>query len=54
MFYYVYILQSQKNNSLYIGCTTDLRNRVKEHNLGESKATKPLRPYKLIFMEEES
>ena len=49
--YYVYILQSQKNNSLYIGYITDLRNRVKEHNLGESKATKPFRPYKLIFYE---
>ncbi|KKP67026.1 MAG: Excinuclease ABC subunit C [Candidatus Roizmanbacteria bacterium GW2011_GWA2_35_19] len=51
MFYYVYILQSQKNNSLYIGYTSDLKKRFREHNLGESKATKPFIPYKLIFYE---
>ena len=51
MFYYVYILQSLKDNSLYIGHTSDLRKRFKEHNDGESQATKPFRPYKLIFYE---
>jgi len=51
MFYYTYILQSQKNKSLYIGYTSDLRKRLKEHNSGESKATKPFIPYKLIFYE---
>jgi putative endonuclease len=51
MFYYVYILKSQKNNSLYIGYTTDLRKRFKQHNNGESLATKPFRPYSLIFYE---
>lgn len=51
MFYYAYILQSLKNNSLYIGYTSDLKKRFKEHNNGESKATKPFRPYKLIFYE---
>lgn len=51
MFYYVYILQSQKNNSLYIGYTSDLKKRFVKHNSGESKATKPFIPYKLIFYE---
>ena len=51
MFYYVYILQSKKDNSLYIGYTSDLRKRFKQHNDGESQATKPFRPYKLIFYE---
>ncbi|OGZ32042.1 MAG: hypothetical protein A2V69_02050 [Candidatus Portnoybacteria bacterium RBG_13_40_8] len=51
MFYYVYILGSQKDNNLYIGYTTDLRKRFKQHNSGESLATKPFRPYKLIFYE---
>ena len=51
MFYYIYILQSQKNKSLYIGYTTDLIKRLKQHNSGESLATKPFRPYKLIFYE---
>jgi len=51
MFYYVYILQSQKDGSLYIGYTTDLRKRLLKHNSGESKSTRPFRPYKLIFYE---
>ena len=51
MFYYVYILQSQKNKSLYIGYTTNLRKRFKKHIRGENKATKPFRPYKLIYYE---
>ncbi len=51
MFYYVYVLQSLKNKSLYIGYTTDLRKRFKDHNNGRSLATKPFRPYRLIFYE---
>ena len=49
--YYTYILQSQKNKSLYIGYTADLKKRFKEHNNGKSAATKPFRPYKLICYE---
>ncbi len=51
MFYYVYVLQSEKDKSLYIGYTTDLRKRINEHNSGKSLATKPHMPYKLIFYE---
>ncbi|RJQ31877.1 MAG: GIY-YIG nuclease family protein [Actinobacteria bacterium] len=49
--YYVYVLQSQKNYSFYIGYTSDLRKRLSEHNAGKSLATKPFRPYKLIYYE---
>ena len=51
MFYYVYILQSSKNKSLYIGYTIDLKKRFKDHNDGRNLATKPFLPYKLIFYE---
>ncbi len=51
MFYYTYILESKKNNSLYIGYTSDLKKRFQEHNSGKSLATKPFIPYKLIFYE---
>ena len=51
MFYYTYILQSQKNKSLYIGYTADLKKRYKSHNDGKNLATKPFLPYKLIFYE---
>jgi len=49
--HYVYILQSLKNKKLYIGYTNNLKKRLQEHNSGKSLATKPFRPYKLIFYE---
>lgn len=49
--YYVYILKSQKDNSLYIGYTTNLKRRFSEHNNGFSKSTKYKTPYELIFYE---
>jgi len=51
MFHYVYILQSSKNKSLYIGFTTDIKRRINEHNSGRNLSTKPFRPYKLIYCE---
>lgn len=47
--YYFYILQSKKNGKLYLGSTPDLKERIKSHNNGENKATKPNVPYELIF-----
>jgi putative endonuclease len=49
---YVYILQSEKNNRYYIGSTVHLQRRVDEHNAGETKATRNLRPWKLVFAQE--
>lgn len=49
--YYVYILKSIKDESLYIGYTADLKRRFKEHNAGLSLSTKNKRPYRLVFYE---
>lgn len=49
--YYVYLLQSMKNQSLYIGCTSDLNRRIQEHNKGESFHTKKYLPWKLVYFE---
>lgn len=51
MFYYVYILQSLKNESLYIGYTRDLRKRLKQHNSGADAYTKKYMPWQLIHYE---
>ena len=49
--YYVYILKSEKDGSLYIGYTSNLKKRFEEHNKGLSISTKYKRPYKLVFYE---
>lgn len=50
--YYVYLLQSLKDNNFYIGQTGDISKRLKKHNNGEVKSTKYRRPLKLIGYEE--
>ena len=49
--YYVYILKSLKDSSLYIGYSADLKKRFADHNNGKSLATKYRKPYKLVFYE---
>ncbi len=49
--FYVYLLESIKDNSWYIGYSSDLKKRFESHNKGENKATKSKRPWKLIHYE---
>ena len=49
--YYVYVLRSQLDNNLYIGYTTNLRERLQKHQNGEVTSTKFRRPFELIFYE---
>jgi putative endonuclease len=49
--YYVYLLKSQKNDSLYIGYTKDLERRLKEHNAGLADYTRKYLPWTLIYCE---
>ncbi|MEX0888177.1 MAG: GIY-YIG nuclease family protein [Patescibacteria group bacterium] len=47
--YYVYILQSQKDNSPYTGFTTDLKKRLNKHNHKEVRFSSAKAPYNLIW-----
>jgi len=49
--FYTYVLQSEKNNELYIGLTLDLRHRLLEHNQGLNFSTKRYMPWKLVYYE---
>jgi putative endonuclease len=52
MEYSVYVLQSLKNNWLYIGMTRkDPRTRLEEHNTGKNKYTRLHSPYSLVYFE---
>jgi len=47
--YIVYILQSLKDQSYYTGITTNLKLRLKEHNLGTSIYSSGKKPFKIIW-----
>ncbi|TSC52162.1 MAG: putative endonuclease [Parcubacteria group bacterium LiPW_41] len=49
--FYVYILKSVRTNELYIGYTTNVVRRLKEHNEGLNKSTKSMRPLQLVYLE---
>jgi putative endonuclease len=48
---YLYIIQSKKDFSFYIGITNNLQKRLKEHNQGLSPATRFKKPWILIYCE---
>ncbi|MEK7080495.1 MAG: GIY-YIG nuclease family protein [Patescibacteria group bacterium] len=49
--FYFYVIKSKKDNQLYFGYTSDLKNRFKEHNSGQTKSTKNRRPFILVYYE---
>jgi len=49
--YYVYILESLKDNNLYVGYSDDLKRRFKEHNNGRVEITRYRQPFRLIYYE---
>lgn len=51
MFYYNYVLISNKDNKLYVGWTNDLEERIDTHNKGLVESTKHRRPLELVYYE---
>ncbi|MEK9176382.1 MAG: GIY-YIG nuclease family protein [Patescibacteria group bacterium] len=49
--FYVYLLKSIKNGSIYIGYTQDLKKRLMLHNLAKVNSTKLGKPWELIYYE---
>ena len=49
--FYTYVLKSLKDNKLYVGFSKDLKKRLFQHNKGLVEATKPRRPFKLVYYE---
>ena len=47
----VYVLASTKDNSWYIGFSSDLDKRLKEHNSGKTITTSKKMPWKIIYYE---
>jgi putative endonuclease len=49
--FYVYLLRSESDSGFYIGFSTNLRARLRQHQDGESFATSHRGPWKLIYYE---
>lgn len=47
--HYCYILLSLNSHIFYFGSTNDLKVRLRLHNSGEVKSTKPHMPWKLVW-----
>ena len=49
--FYVYVIKSLVDGRLYKGLSQNIDRRLKEHNSGKTKSTKPYRPWKLVYYE---
>ena len=49
--FYVYALKSVQHDRIYIGLTSNICRRFKEHNLGKTRSTKFYKPWILIYSE---
>ncbi len=51
MYYYIYILQSEKDGQFYTGYTNNLKERLQMHNAGKVDSTRNRVPLKLVYFE---
>ena len=49
---FVYILYFDKPNRYYVGSTTDISRRTKQHRGGHTYSTKKLGEFKMVFSQE--
>jgi len=49
--WYVYVIYSKSHNRFYKGIAKNVERRLKEHNSGKTKSTKPFGPWELFFTE---
>ncbi|TSC89951.1 MAG: putative endonuclease [Microgenomates group bacterium Gr01-1014_5] len=49
--YYIYLLKSKKDGSIYLGYTSDLQKRLADHNGEKNISTRFKIPWKLIYYE---
>ena len=52
LMYFVYVLKSQKDETIHIGSTGNVEKRVSAHNNGKVSYTKHKKPWRLIYQEE--
>ncbi len=49
---YVYVIRSKVKSYTYVGITNNVERRIKEHNSGYNRSTRPYFPFELLFTKE--
>lgn len=49
--YHVYVIQSSNGKSLYFGYTSDLEQRLIDHNAGRNASTAKGKPWRVVYCE---
>lgn len=49
--FYVYLIQSLKDDSTYIGYTDNLKKRLDKHNAGQVTYTNKHKPFRMVYYE---
>ena len=52
--YFVYAIQSQIDKRIYVGLSSNPEKRLASHNKGDTKSTKPYRPWVIFYIKEAS
>ena len=52
MAYFTYVIYTKKHNRFYKGQCGNLKRRLKDHNAGYNKSTKPYIPWEIVYFEE--
>jgi putative endonuclease len=50
--FFVYVLYSDGFDKYYVGLSENVDKRLKEHNEGQNKSTKPYIPWRVVHLEE--
>jgi putative endonuclease len=50
--HYIYAIKSCVKQWIYVGMTNDVERRLKEHNSGKNRSTKPYLPFELVYTEQ--
>jgi putative endonuclease len=52
--FFVYVINSHSKKYIYVGLTSNIENRLVQHNKGKERTTKPYLPFDLIYTEKYS
>ena len=50
--FFIYILESERDSTFYVGHTQNVEMRLTQHNAGHSRSTRLKRPWKLVYQEQ--